>query len=118
MADVALHPGVTLRLYREEKVFGPGAAELLELVREHRSLRAAAQSREMSYSKAWKVIKTAEQGLGYALLQSSVGGRNGGGASLTPEAESLLTRYRAFEAESKRQIDELYRRYFEGEAQK
>lgn len=72
---------------------------VLERVREHRSLRAAAASMEMAYSKAWRIIHEAEEGFGFRLLDSTIGGRHGGGASLTPEAEQLLADYRRFEAD-------------------
>lgn len=68
---------------------GPGAP----------SLRAAAASMEMAYSKAWRIIHEAEEGFGFRLLDSTIGGRHGGGASLTPEAEQLLADYRRFEAD-------------------
>ena len=45
-----LHEKVTIRLFREEKCFGPGMAELLERVERHRSLRAAAISMNLAYS--------------------------------------------------------------------
>ena len=86
---------LTLRLLtNEDRIFGPGVAELLERVREHHSLRSAAASMEMAYSKAWRIVRAAEEGMGCKLLSSSTGGRHGGGASLTPEAERLLTAYR------------------------
>lgn len=84
---------LTVRLFTEEKCFGPGVAELLVRVREHHSLRAAAASMEMAYSKAWKIIRQSEAALGCKLLTSSTGGRGGGGAVLTPEAEQLLAAY-------------------------
>ena len=91
---------LTLRLLTNaERIFGTGVAELLERVREHYSLRAAAFSMEMAYSKAWQIIRTAEDGFGCKLLSSTIGGRHGGGASLTPEAERLLTAYRTLETE-------------------
>ena len=62
-------------------------------------LRAAAASMEMAYSKAWRIIHEAEEGFGFRLLDSTIGGRHGGGASLTPEAEQLLADYRRFEAD-------------------
>ena len=72
---------LTLRLLtNEERIFGPGVAELLERVREHHSLRSAAASMEMAYSKAWRIVRTAEEGMGCKLLSSSTGGRHGGGA--------------------------------------
>ena len=86
-------------LQNGQRFFGPGVAELLERVREHRSLRAAAASMEMAYSKAWRIIHEAEEGFGFRLLDSTIGGRHGGGASLTPEAEQLLADYRRFEAD-------------------
>lgn len=91
-----LHPVITIRLFTDEKCFGPGVAELLENVRQLHSLRAAAQSMGMAYSKAWNITKAAEEGLGVKLLLSSTGGRNGGGAVLTPEAEQLLHAYRSY----------------------
>ena len=54
-------------LQNGQRFFGPGVAELLERVREHRSLRAAAASMEMAYSKAWTVIKNSENALGFKL---------------------------------------------------
>ena len=91
---------LTPRFYQNgERVFGPGVAELLKRVQEHHSLRAAALSMEMAYSKAWRIIRTAEDGFGCKFLSSTIGGRHGGGASLTPEAERLLTAYRTLETE-------------------
>ena len=57
------------------------------------SLRAAAMSLSMAYSKAWTVIRNAENGLGFHLLLSNTGGRNGGGAALTDEARLMLAAY-------------------------
>lgn len=91
-----LHVGLTIRLYTDRKAFGPGVAELLRRVKEVHSLRAAAQGMEMAYSKAWKVVKNAEDCLGCKLLSTAIGGKNGGGASLTPEAERLLAAYDAY----------------------
>ena len=96
-------------LQNGQRFFGPGVAELLERVREHRSLRAAAASMEMAYSKAWRIIHEAEEGFGFRLLDSTIGGRHGGVRMaapnpatkiiMTPEAEQLLADYRRFEAD-------------------
>ena len=96
-----LHVKLTVRLYSDDnqRCFGPGIATLLERVREHRSLRAAALSMEMAYSKAWRIIRTAEDVFGCKLLDSTIGGQHGGGAALTPEAERLLGVYRAYQAD-------------------
>ena len=86
-------PVLTVRIFGEGKCFGPGVAQLLRRVEEHHSLRAAAASMEMAYSKAWSIIKTAEQELGTDLLVTTTGGKNGGGAVLSPKASAILTAY-------------------------
>ena len=86
-------------LQNGQRFFGPGVAELLERVREHRSLRAAAASMEMAYSKAWRIIRTAENVFGCKMLSSSIGGKGGGGAVLTEEAKRLLAAYDAYVAD-------------------
>ena len=96
-----LHLKVTLRLEDEnhQRRFGPGVAVLLSEVRKHHSLRSAAASMGMAYSKAWRILRTAEDAFGCKLLDSTIGGRNGGGAVLTPEAEALLTAYETLRTE-------------------
>lgn len=99
--DQDLHLKLIVRLYTadDQRCFGPGIATLLERVQLHKSLRAAAASMEMAYSKAWRIIRTAEEVFGHKMLSSTIGGQNGGGAVLTPQAEQLLTAYRAYEAD-------------------
>ena len=57
-----LHANLTVRIFTDRKCFGPGVAELLRRVRELHSLRAAAMSMNMAYSKAWTVLRTAQEG--------------------------------------------------------
>ena len=104
---------MTLRLYVEvNKVFGPGVAQLLHRVQELHSLRAAALSMNMAYSKAWTMLRSAERELGFKLLHSSTGGKGGGGAVLTEEGAQLLARYdelcRRMQAYGRRQFEELF----------
>ena len=102
--DRELHLKLTVRLYTDDnrRCFGPGIATLLERVREHRSLRAAALSMEMAYSKAWRIIRTAEEVFGCKMLCSTTGGRHGGGAVLTPESERLLAAYGEYRSDVER----------------
>ena len=87
---------LTVCFYTEDKVFGPGIAQLLHRVMDHHSLRAAAISMNMAYSKAWTVLRNAERALGFKLLHSSTGGKGGGGAVLTEEGRELLEKYDEF----------------------
>lgn len=87
---------LTARLFAEEKCYGPGVEQLLKAVEKHRSLRAAAASMSMAYSKAWSIIRAAEQGFGCKLLHSTIGGSGGGGAELTDEARQMIAAYDAY----------------------
>lgn len=109
-----LRLAVTLRLLDDEgqRRFGPGVAALLEEVREKRSLRAAAGSMGMAYSKAWRIVRDAEEALGYKLLNSTIGGRHGGGAALTEEAEAWLAAYQALREEVDAYAQERFQEHF------
>ena len=96
--DKELHLKLTVRLYTDDnqRCFGPGIATLLERVRAHKSLRSAAASMGMAYSKAFRLLKNAEAALGYPLTTRAVGGKNGGGSHLTAEGKEWLSRYEAY----------------------
>ena len=84
-------------------VFGDGKLLWLETIRRTRSLRAAADELGMSYRGLWGRLREMEKRLGTQLVRRRVGGRGGGGAALTAEAEDLIRRYRSF----RRGINEL-----------
>lgn len=107
-----LHPGVSVRLYREDKVFGPGPMQLLELTARTGSLHSAAAAMGMAYSKAWKLLAGLEEQWGFALLERRPGGAKGGGSALTPKAWELLERYRAFEWETRRAAQRAFAAHF------
>ena len=87
---------ITARLFAEEKCYGPGVHRLLGAVAQNHSLRAAAASMNMAYSKAWSIVRAAEQGFGCKLLRSTIGGSGGGGAQLTDEARQIMEAYDAY----------------------
>ena len=107
-----LHPVLTIRLFRDEKCFGPGIAQLLECVEEHHSLRAAAQSMNMAYSKAWTMVRHCEEVLELKLLVSTTGGRHGGGAAVTEEGRALLQNYRRYCARLQEAAAEIFMEEF------
>lgn len=121
--DKDLHLKLTVRLYTDDnqRCFGPGIATLLHRVQEHRSLRAAAASMGMAYSKAWRIIRTAEGVFGCKLLSSTIGGQHGGGAVLTDQAIRLLDAYDAYcadvQAYSQSRFEETFGFYRELESE-
>ena len=106
-------PVLTIRIFGEDKCFGPGVAVLLRRVRELHSLRAAAMSIGMAYSKAWTILKNAQLSLGFKLLDSTSGGKHGGGATLTPEGEKLLDAYDSYCTRLRAYAQELFDETFD-----
>ncbi|MGN1361538.1 MAG: winged helix-turn-helix domain-containing protein [Eggerthellaceae bacterium] len=88
-----LDPVVRLTLRRgnsdERFAFNPSVAELCRGVKAKGSLSGAAYEAQMSYSKAWNLIKGAERSLGVKLLIS----QGQGGSLLTRECEAILESY-------------------------
>ena len=95
-----------------EKFFGEGPARLLHGVQEYGSLRAAAMSMEMAYTKALKLIRNAENALGFALIRRSTGGKDGGGSCLTEEGKEWLQRYEDYRDACKESNSRLYLEFF------
>ena len=111
-----MKPVTKIQLFDEngEKFFGEGPCRLLEQVEQTGSLRCAAASMEMAYSKALKLVKQAEEALGFPLTQRSVGGKDGGGSTLTPEGREFLHKYEAYRYACVQANRELYANYFPG----
>ena len=76
---------------------GPGKVRLLELVAQTGSIRKAAAGMKMSYRKAWLLLKALKDTFGDPLVETTTGGRAGGGARLTPLGRFVVARYRALE---------------------
>lgn len=111
MKETSLEYKFRLRV-NGEKAFGQGPCRLLEAVEELGSLKKACENLNMSYSKGWNIINKAEVFLGYKLLESQIGGLEGGGSHLTAEAKKIITVYRNFEKEAEEILGTLFHRYF------
>ena len=103
---------ITFRDQNGEKFFGEGPARLLRGIEEHGSLRSAAQSMDMAYTKALKLMKNAESALGFPLTTRTTGGKSGGGSVLTPEGKEWLCRYEAYAAACAESNRQMLREYF------
>ena len=87
------------KIWLEEKggvAFAEGRKMLLESIERLGSLNAASKELGMSYRAAWGKIKATEKVLGIRLLKVATGGKGGGGATLTPEAKELISKYKQF----------------------
>ena len=95
-----------------EKFFGEGPASLLNEIEKNGSLRAAAISMGMAYTKALKLIGNAEKALGFALITRVTGGKDGGGSCLTKEGREWLQRYEAYRDACTEANSRLYLEFF------
>ena len=95
-----------------EKFFGEGPARLLRHVEETGSLRAAALAMDMAYTKALKLIRNAENALGFSLVRRSAGGKDGGGSDLTEEGKEWLRRYEDYRDACRQANSRLYLEFF------
>lgn len=95
-----------------EKFFGEGPARLLQGVEKTGSLRAAAMEMGMAYTKALKLIKNAEEALGFPLIIRMTGGKDGGGSRLTGEGKEWLERYEQYRDACIQSNSRLYLEFF------
>ena len=103
---------ITFWDHNGEKFFGDGPARLLRGVEASGSLRASAMSMGMAYTKALKLLKQAENALGFPLTTRITGGKSGGGSSLTPEGKAWLCQYEAYADSCREANDKLLRKFF------
>lgn len=96
----------------DEKFFGEGPCRLLHAIDEAGSLRAAAASMELSYSKAISMIHRAEKILQFPLTEKVIGGKGGGGSQLTQEARVFLEKYEKFKEACNEANQKLYAEFF------
>lgn len=95
----------------DEKFMGIGVLWLLNKVDELKSLRAAAQSLGISYSKAYTMVENLEKTLQKPVLVRQKGGQNRSGATLTPFAVEFLKIYDSFQKECKSLLNEPFEKF-------
>jgi molybdate transport system regulatory protein len=96
-------PEVRFRMrirHGETVALGPGKVALLEAVREHGSISAAARSLDMSYRRAWLLMDELNRSLKAPAVVSGTGGQSGGGSALTPVGEEIVRLYRDIETQA------------------
>lgn len=108
----ALKYKARLKIFREGTSFGPGTAELMELIEETASLSESCVRMGMAYSKGWKILKRAEEDLGIQLIISWRGGRSGGRTQLTDKGRNFLLAYRHMEKEMNQTLEKAFQVYF------
>lgn len=93
-------------LTKEDKSFlGSGRIELLERIEKTGSINAAAKEMKMSYKAAWERINSMNELADEAIIERKIGGKGGGGTTLTPYAHELIKTYK--------RLNELHRQFID-----
>ncbi len=74
-------------------LLGEGRVRLLKAIELTGSLSKAAKTLGMSYKKAWSLIDAVNKRAEHPVTTSNIGGKGGGGATLTPYGKSLVNTF-------------------------
>ncbi len=103
---------VRVRIYFDSVLaIGPGRVELLEGIQRTGSLSQAARDMGMSYRRAWLLMQSLNNSLKSPASLAIRGGRQGGGAVVTPTGRALIRAYRRTEAMVSRNISERFSKF-------
>lgn len=85
---------------------------LLEAIDAAGSISAAAEQLHIPYRRAWEKVQEIENGLGYRVVKTAVGGAGGGGAHLTEAGHQATAQFRAFAAGFEAEVRQRYEAAF------
>jgi molybdate transport system regulatory protein len=89
---------------------GPGKIALLEAIGRTGSIAAAGRQFGMGYRRAWLLADELNRTFDAPLIEAHGGGRNGGGATLTPLGTRVVALYRMAETNAQKSIAKEIRR--------
>ena len=97
-----------------EVVLGGGKTALLLAVDRFGSIQRAADELGMSYRHAWGVIKKIEQRAGIKIVDTKLGGKDGGGAQLTQQGKVFVDRVDSLLSDLNRMVEKRFKQKFKG----
>jgi molybdate transport system regulatory protein len=96
---------VLLRLYlTPNRPLGPGKIQILEAIRDGGSISEAARGMKMSYRSAWLLVDSMNSLFRKPVVNTTLGGRGGGSATLTELGAEVIRHYRTMERATRRAI--------------
>ena len=109
---MAGYRGLLLRVLAEDDpAMGPGKARLVALIDSTGSISAAAREMGMSYRRAWQLVEALNSSFTQQVIVTAVGGRRGGGATVTAFGRELVASYRKMEEKAASAIASDLRRF-------
>lgn len=89
----------------DKNYLGKGRIELLERIREHGSIHAAAKAMKMSYKAAWDAVDAMNNLSEIPLVERVSGGKGGGGTSLTAKGEEVIEAFHNLQIKHQQFLD-------------
>lgn len=112
--DVYLDYSILLRHRNtDEPILTQEQLCLLLNIAELESIAASAKKMNISYRKAWELVRRAEEDLGFSLVAKSRGGSEGGKSELTTEGKLLVDAYRQLRDEFDASVKRVVQKFFQ-----
>lgn len=98
--------------FGQEIALGPGKVELLQHIGETGSISEAARRMDMSYNRAWLLVRTMNRCFKRPLVSAMRGGDKHGGAELTSTGRQVLALYEELESKVQSATRPMLRKIF------
>lgn len=101
-----------LKIGGNKTFFSVGPMELFKNIETYSSIKKATEAMGMSYTKALRIIRIAEEELGFPMVISEKGGNNRGATRLTEKGKQVLTAFQEIHAEVSAHAEKLLEEKF------
>ncbi|MCX6248376.1 MAG: LysR family transcriptional regulator [Bacteroidetes bacterium] len=98
LSTINLHYKIWMSDEDEQGILGDGKWQILKLIDEKGSMKAACDELGYTYRRTWGNLKKIENFFGFPLLEKHRGGSEGGRTALTPEGKKLVKAFDRFHA--------------------
>lgn len=111
LSDIHLHYKIWMSDHLETGIMGDGKWQMLKLIEEKGSLKAACDELGYTYRRTWGNIQKIEKFFGFPLLEKYRGGADGGRMTLTSEGRQLVKAFDEFHATVDQTINEGFEKF-------
>ena len=96
LSNISLHYKIWMSDKDDNGILGDGKWQILKLIDEKGSMKAACDELGYTYRRTWGNLKKIEDFFGFPLLEKQRGGSDGGRTLLTPEGKKLVKAFDHF----------------------
>lgn len=96
LKNIRLHYKIWMSDELETGIMGDGKWQMLKLIEEKGSMKAACDELGYTYRRTWGNLKKIEKFFGFPLLEKQRGGSDGGHTTLTEEGRRLVKAFDTF----------------------